>query len=121
MESGDGVPFTESTTTETASNDESIIPAIIIDVIPKTASVSSTPKKGAMSTFMKKDPTTDNVKGLTKVVYMPRNVYLKHFARGLKGEYTGSEPYRRWSEEELEEQFGKYKSKETGYRVPQDL
>jgi hypothetical protein len=55
-----------------------------------------------------------------KVVYMPRRDYLKFFARGLKGEYIGSEPWRRWSEEELEERFAQYKPppRKKGYRAP---
>lgn len=46
---------------------------------------------------------------MLKVVYMPRKDYKQYFARGLRGEYVGSEPYRRWREEELEEAFGRYK------------
>lgn len=37
---------------------------------------------------------------------MPRKEYLKHFARGTGGEYIGTEEYRRWTEEELEREFG---------------
>lgn len=104
--------------------DESIIPAIIVDVIPKTVPSSPTPKKGSLNTFIRRrvrGDAKDKESGLTKVVYMPRGEYLKYFARGLKGEYTGSEPHRRWTEEELEEQFGKFKPvypKKSGYRVP---
>ncbi|KAK6609436.1 hypothetical protein H4I96_03367 [Botrytis cinerea] len=48
-------------------------------------------------------------KTLTKVVYMPKKEYTKHFARGHSGEYIGTEPFRRWSEEELEQTFGKFR------------
>ena len=40
---------------------------------------------------------------------MPRRDYQKWFARGLGGENIGTDPYRQWTEEELEEQFGKYR------------
>jgi hypothetical protein len=40
---------------------------------------------------------------------MPRRDYLKYFAKDENGNYIGSEPYRRWTEEGLEEQFAKYK------------
>lgn len=43
-----------------------------------------------------------------KVVYMPRREYLKFFSRNVKGEYTGTEPFRHWTEEELEREFGQY-------------
>jgi hypothetical protein len=57
-----------------------------------------------------------------KVIYMPRREYLKYFARDLKGDYIGSEPYRRWREEELVETFKQYipesAGKKKGYRPP---
>lgn len=40
---------------------------------------------------------------------MPRKEYLKYFARGPDGDYIGTEPYRRWSEEELEKEYGSYR------------
>lgn len=46
---------------------------------------------------------------LTKVVYMPRGEYLKHFARDYDGNYIGTEPYKRWTEEELEKSFGHHR------------
>jgi len=91
--------------------DDSIIPAIVIDVVP-SQKVELEGKKRRSSLFGKLkggDKKKDDGKGLTKVVYMPRRDYLKHFARGLRGEYIGTEPYKRWTEEELEQEFGKYK------------
>ena len=49
--------------------------------------------------------------GMVKVVFMPRREYKKYFARGLKGEYIGTEPERRWTEQELNEAFGMYRPK----------
>jgi hypothetical protein len=40
---------------------------------------------------------------------MPRGEYLKYFARA-DGVYSGTEPERQWTEEELEEKYGKYKN-----------
>jgi hypothetical protein len=40
---------------------------------------------------------------------MPRSDYLKHFARNEVDEYVGTEPERRWGDEELEEAFGRYR------------
>lgn len=40
---------------------------------------------------------------------MPRRDYLKYFAKDENRNYIGSEPYRRWTEGEWEEQFAKYK------------
>jgi len=94
--------------------DDSIIPVIVVDVVPaKKAEMSLEDEaKKRRSSFLgklKKGKTKDDGKPITKVVYMPRREYLKHFARGLKGEYTGSEPYKQWTEEELEETFKQYK------------
>lgn len=95
--------------------DDSIIPAIVTDVVPsqKTVEVESKKKGGLFSKFKgKKEAETDGLgqkKGVTKVVYMPRREYLKYFAKDEKGEYIGTEPYKRWTEEELEAEFGKYK------------
>ena len=46
---------------------------------------------------------------ITKVVFMPRAEYLKHFAKDYDGKYIGTEPQREWTEEELEESYSKYK------------
>lgn len=56
-----------------------------------------------------------------KVVFMPRREYKKFFARGVQGEYVGSEPERSWTEEELDEMFGMYrppKVEKKGYIPP---
>lgn len=104
--------------------DDSIIPAIVVDVIPSPKQDGAEGKKRRAS-FLGKlkggDKKKDEGKGLMKVVYMPRGDYLKWFARGLKGEYIGSEPYRQWTEDELESSFGQYKPivpKKRGYVPP---
>jgi hypothetical protein len=88
--------------------DESIIPAIIVDVIPREGGEV---KKEKMSWVrkLKGEVSEGDKKGLTKVVYMPRGEYLKWFARDTEGHYIGKEDYRRWTEEELENEFGRYK------------
>lgn len=47
---------------------------------------------------------------------MPRRDYLKYFAKDYDGTYTGTEPQRTWTEEELEQTFGKYKKDLTAKR-----
>ena len=105
--------------------DDSIIPAIVVDVIPSQKLVEEEERnKGRRGSFLKKfkgDTKKDETKGVTKVVYMPRRDYLKYFARDLEGKYIGSEPYKRWEQEELEETFKQYKpvvEKKRGYRAP---
>jgi hypothetical protein len=46
---------------------------------------------------------------ITKVVFMPRAEYLKHFAKDYDGQYIGTEPQKDWTAEELEEKYGKYR------------
>lgn len=99
--------------------DDSIIPAIITGVIPaenknKDKREEGKKKKGILGKLKgkkDKDEVVDSEKGVLKVVFMPRREYQKFFARDLKGNYIGSEPFRRWKEEELEEMYGKYKPK----------
>jgi len=106
--------------------DDSIIPAIVVNIIPspkKTSPVQAEPEGKRRSIFGRLKGEKKEKDGLIKmkVVYMPRREYLKFFARGLKGEYVGSEPYRQWTEDELENAFGKYtpeQPKKGGYRVP---
>jgi hypothetical protein len=121
--------------------DDSVIPAIICNVIPgssppssslplpsssPSSSPSSTPssekKKGIFNKLRRKsDDSGKESKGLTKVVYMPRREYMKYFARDLKGEYVGTEPFRRWSEGELSERFREFqpvRGKKVGYKAP---
>lgn len=93
--------------------DDSIIPAIVVDVIPakKAEALEEATKKRRPSLLgkLKGDKRKDDGKPITKVVYMPRRDYLKYFARGLQGEYIGSEPYKQWTEEELDDSFKQYK------------
>ncbi|KAE9374327.1 hypothetical protein N431DRAFT_543685 [Stipitochalara longipes BDJ] len=99
--------------------DDSIIPAIVTNVVRSEETVQLDTKKrksGFLSRFKgkkEKDEVDENgeKKGIMKVVYMPRRDYLKHFAKDERGVYIGSEPYRKWTEEELEEEFAKYKPK----------
>jgi hypothetical protein len=97
--------------------DDSIIPAIVTDVVPneKPVEEEGTKKKGGFFGKFEGKKGGDDLdalgqkKGITRVVYMPRRDYLKYFAKDENGNYIGSEPYRRWTEGELEEQFAKYK------------
>jgi len=96
--------------------DDSLIPAIVTDVVPsvKTVQVEAGKKKGGfLSKFKgkKEEELNENGerKGITKVVYMPRREYLKYFAKDEGGAYIGTEPYKKWTEDELEVEFGKYK------------
>lgn len=90
--------------------DDSIIPAIVSNVIPKPKQEDGNgeKKKSFLRRLSKGKEEFKSGEGILKVVYMPRRDYLKHFARGTEGEYIGTEPYRRWGEEELEEQFKQY-------------
>lgn len=123
--------------------DDSIIPAIVVGVIPRQkpeavdevqgregnggrrksllGKLKAVGKAGMYGGMGGSNGEGKDRKGITKVVYMPRREYLKYFARGLKGEYIGSEPERRWTEEELEEKFGEFKpvtEKKKGSRAP---
>jgi len=104
--------------------DDSIIPAIVTNVIPSEKTKQAEPKKKGILGKLKGDKRKDEgkgEKGILKVVFMPRREYQKFFARDLNGSYIGSEPYRRWREEELDELYGKYKPEriaKKGYRVP---
>lgn len=104
--------------------DDSIIPAIVTEIIPR-AVVEEAPKKkkkGILGKLKVKKEGGEGKdgKGIMKVVYMPRRDYQRFFAKDNKGVYIGSEPYRRWTEEELDEAYGKYKPepKKKGYRAP---
>lgn len=108
-------------------SEDSIIPAIVVDVIPAERRDSSGSDNSHNDTITQKNRTglvsrlvkkkkdkgknggDHKEKKLTKVVYMPKKEYTKHFARGHSGEYIGTEPFRRWSEEELEQTFGKFR------------
>ncbi|KAM3085498.1 hypothetical protein ACMFMG_002571 [Clarireedia jacksonii] len=109
----------------TRLTDDSIIPAIVIDVIPKDVEHHETSDDdknhhGRRTSLLrrvihkeKKDKEKsvehDGPRRITKVVYMPRRDYYKWFARGQGGEYIGTEPHKRWTEEELETTFGRYR------------
>lgn len=104
--------------------DDSIIPAIVVDVIPSQKTIEEEERRKGKKSFMRKlkgEPKKDEGRGLTKVVYMPRREYLKWFARDLEGKYIGTEPYKKWEEDELDEMFAQYKpvaDKKKGYRPP---
>ena len=104
--------------------DDSIIPAIVVDIIPSQKTIEEQERKKAKNSFMRKlkgEAKKDESKGLTRVVYMPRREYLKWFARDLEGKYIGTEPYKRWEEDELEATFAQYKPvvvKRKGYTPP---
>jgi hypothetical protein len=108
-----GSPYAVPQSLPKRYTDDSIIPAIIINVIPSPSSESEAKKHGRRSSFIHKlkgkAKDESEAKGITKVVFMPRREYLKYFARGLKGEYVGTEPERRWTEQELDERFVEYK------------
>lgn len=87
--------------------DDSIIPAIVTNVIPEEKPEGEKKRRGSFIKMLKGEGKKKE--GMVKVVYMPRREYKKWFARDLTGEYIGSEPYRQWGEAELEETFGKYK------------
>lgn len=99
--------------------DDSIIPAIVTQIIPSARRTSAsevteegTSRRKSIFSKLKGDRKNSDIgpNGLIKmkVVFMPRRDYLKHFARGLKGEYIGTEPQRQWSEDELDREFGQY-------------
>jgi hypothetical protein len=103
--------------------DDSIIPAIITGVIPsenKAKDKAEGSKKrgilGKLKGKKEKGGAGKSENGVLKVVFMPRREYQKFFARDLKGNYIGSEPFRRWKEEELEELYGRYRPKKLGRR-----
>ncbi|KAL3427593.1 hypothetical protein PVAG01_01102 [Phlyctema vagabunda] len=100
--------------------DDSVIPAIITDVIPSPKenapnpgqaqnSSSERPRRPSFLAKLKHDKPKPVPSVMTKVIFMPRGEYLKFFARDQKGDYIGSEPHRQWTEKELEERYGKFK------------
>jgi len=95
--------------------DDSIIPAIITDVIPaqKSPETDTGKKSGGLLSKLKGSREKEQKDKIMKVVYMPRREYQKWFARDEKGNYVGSEEHRRWTEEELEEAFKQYKPEPT--------
>ncbi|RDW60164.1 hypothetical protein BP5796_11770 [Coleophoma crateriformis] len=99
--------------------DESIIPAIIIDVIPTPPSAQEgegvdvgAKEKTRRPSFLQKlkhEKPKPQPSVITKVVFMPRGEYLRFFARDNSGNYIGSEPYKQWTEKELNDRYGKFK------------
>ena len=94
--------------------DDTIVPVIINDVIPDPEKQSSEPEGKAEkllhqlkvgSTSTSKSETNDNTV-ITKVVFMPDGDSKKWYAKDDEGKYVGLEPYRQWSEKELDERWG---------------
>lgn len=42
------------------------------------------------------------------MVYMPREEYLKYFAKDAYENYAGTEPKKSWTDKELDHKFGAY-------------
>ncbi len=82
---------------------------------PKVQAPEVTKEKKGLFSKLKGKKEPEQKDKMLKVVYMPRKEYLKWFARDEKGVYIGTEEHRRWTEEELDTEFGKYKP-ETGKR-----
>lgn len=133
MNLGAGEAYTMPQLLPKRYTDDSIIPAIVVNILrspkkspdaaPEVAQEGAGRRKSFLGRLKGKRDKEEEGEIKMKVVYMPRRDYLKWFARGLKGEYIGSEPYRQWSEEELEREFGKYQPETArapakGYRVP---
>jgi hypothetical protein len=83
-----------------AADDDKVIMTSIPITIPRPAQPSKSP-----FTFHRSKPKTK-----LKIVLMPRSEYAKYFARDKSGAYIGTEEERSWTEEELEERYGAYKS-----------
>ncbi|RFU30061.1 hypothetical protein B7463_g6274, partial [Scytalidium lignicola] len=100
----------------TKYTDESIIPGIVVDyeVSGGNDEEKSKSKRSSFLSRLKGEPLPSKNSKPTKVVYMPRGEYLKHFARDSNGEYSGTEPFKRWTEVELEETYGKYRPATSG-------
>lgn len=107
---GGGAAFTMPQLLPKRYTDDSIIPAIVTGVIPSITQPVEQKRRGSiMGKLRGKKEDKKAEEGFVKVIYMPRRDYIKNFKRDEKNEYCGTEPYRRWTEEELEESFGKYK------------
>ncbi|ESZ98563.1 hypothetical protein SBOR_1013 [Sclerotinia borealis F-4128] len=101
----------------TPIREDSIIPAILVDVIPAERRYSSRSDSSHDHDTIRQNSKTGLVSRLVKkrknkaknAAEEKEKRYLKHFARGQSGEYVGTEPHRRWTEEELEQTFGKFR------------
>jgi hypothetical protein len=75
---------------------------IIMTSIPVRGSTSPSPRKSIFNKIMPSNKL--------KIVLMPQSEYNKYFAKDKAGNYIGTEPQREWTEAELDERYGKYKS-----------
>jgi hypothetical protein len=87
---------------------------VITDFIPspkkhERGTEAETGKKRSSFAKIFKSSSTDESTNTTKVVFMSRHDYQRYFARDEKEECIGTEPYKRWTEEELDERFGQYR------------
>ena len=90
--------------------DESIIPAIVVNVIPSQKSIEQKKRRKSITNILRGEKSQkDAGKGITKIVFMPRGEYLKHFAKDEKANYIGTVPQRQWTEDELDEKYGHYR------------
>lgn len=93
--------------------DESIIPVIVVNVLPSQKKVELPEKKkrskSITSIFKGEKAEKDVNKKITKIVFMPRGEYLKQFAKDDDGNYIGTMPQKEWTEDELDEKFGAFR------------
>lgn len=100
-------------------SDDSIIPAVVLNVIPSAnPAFSNIEKEKKLNSKMnkitnifkkEKGEKEDGKTRVTRVVFMPMRDYQKWFAKDDNGAYIGTEPSREWTEAELEEEFGAYR------------
>ncbi|KAG4429478.1 hypothetical protein IFR05_015041 [Cadophora sp. M221] len=86
--------------------DQSLIP-VIVRISRSAVDRSSRSKKtrsGLAGLLERNHGSTSDI----KVIRMPRSEYLRSFARDKNNEYVGTDPERRWTEQDLEEEFGVY-------------
>jgi hypothetical protein len=104
-ESQNGAQHTNSAprlvTASAATGQDSGEDRIIMTSIPIIESVSQ-PRKNLFNRL--------TLKNKFKIVLMPQSEYAKYFAKEKAGNYIGTEPQREWTEAELDERYGKYKS-----------
>ncbi|KAH6711817.1 hypothetical protein BKA61DRAFT_578247 [Leptodontidium sp. MPI-SDFR-AT-0119] len=88
--------------------DQSLIPVIIR--IPRSevdSSIRSKKTSRGLVGLLRGTHTSKSASDIT-VIRMPRSEYLRYFARDKNNKYIGTEPERRWTEQDLEEEFGVY-------------
>jgi hypothetical protein len=106
--------------------DDSIIPAIITNITPRSTPCPATEvddvnggkRRKSFAKMFKGDKDKGGGKPITKVVFMPRREYIKYFAKDNDGRYIGTEPAKQWTEEELDEMFAQYKPEPTKMARP---